>query len=131
MWNRPEVRLYARDADLAEDGGQACEHRRAECVPQPRGALRLAGALLFLNHQERARGDEYHADPLRQADALAQEDRREQDREHGAGLVDRDDLVHVAELERPEIAQPARARGESRQHQKQQRPPADGRDRPL
>ena len=54
-------------------------------------------------------------------DALAQEEERQHDRQDGARFIDGNDLVHVAELQRAEIAQPRRAGREAREDQKDPR----------
>ena len=60
-----------------------------------------------------------------------QEDDRQQDRQHRAGLVDRYDLVDIADLQRAEVAKPARACSQAREDQKQQRLAAELRDLAL
>ena len=65
-----------------------------------RARLRRAGRPLFLDHQIRARSDAYDASALGKAQALMQEDDRQQDRQHRAGLIDRYDLVDIADLQR-------------------------------
>ena len=129
--SRPQIGLHAGDADFAQNSRQAGKHRRAQRIPQPRSALGLAAALLFLNHQKCADGDEHHTDALGQTDPLLQKNGRQQDGQHRAGLINGHHLVHVTQLQRLEVAQPACAGGKAGQHQKQERPSADGRDRLL
>ena len=82
---RPEVRLHARDADLAEDGGQAGEHGGEDGIEQPALSFGLVfGDCFFLDHQERADGDEHDGRALEPGDALAQEEERQRDRQDGA-----------------------------------------------
>lgn len=50
----------------------------------------------FLDHQERADGDEHDGRALEPGDALAQEEERQHDRQDGARFIDGNDLVHVA-----------------------------------
>ena len=128
---RPQIGLDPGDADFSKDGRQTGKHSRTQRIPQPCGAFGFAAALFFFDHQEGADGDQHHADAFREADAFLQKDGRQNDGQHCAGFVNGDDLVYVPQLKRLEIAQPACAGGEAGQHQKQQRPPADGRDRPL
>ena len=123
---RPEVGLHTRNADLAEDRRQACEHSRSGCVQKPASArFGRPSGLFLLDHQMRACRDADHADPARPAQRFVQKQHRQQNGQYRAGLVDRHDLVHVADLQGPEIAEPARAGCQARQHQKQQRPAAD------
>ena len=68
-----------------------------------------------------ADGDEHDGRALEPGDALAQEEERQHDRQDGARFIDGNDLVHVAELQRAEIAQPRRAGHEAREDQKDPR----------
>ena len=82
---RAEVGLHALDADLAEDGGQAGEHGGEDGIDQPALSFGLvSGDRFFLDHQERADGDEHDGRALEPGDALAQEEERQHDRQDGA-----------------------------------------------
>ena len=119
---RAEVGLHALNANLAENGRQAGEHGGENGIDQPALSFGLvSGDCFFLDHQERADGDEHDGRALEPGDALAQEEERQRDRQDGARFIDGNDLVHVAELQRAEIAQPRRAGREAREDQKDPR----------
>ena len=88
--------------------------------PPPLRAPRFACDVPLLDHQEGSQADGRHGRRRGEADPFAQEDEGEDDGEHGARLIDRDDLVHVAELQGAEVAEPRRPRRQARQNQEQQ-----------
>ena len=118
---RAQVGLHVFHAYLPENGGQAGKHRRETGIYQPGLSLGLGGiCLLFCNHQQGACADGRHPQGLRQGDRLPQEQESQQDGEHGAGLVNGGHLVHVPQLQGPEVAQPGGPGGQAGQDQKQQ-----------
>ena len=123
-----QVTLIDLFTHLAQNGGEAGKNSGAEGIEHPALSRGRAGRLLLflLNHQEGARADQHHPDPLEQADGLPQQEERQQDGEHGAGFVDGHYLVDVADLKRPKIAQPGSAGGQTGQDQKQERRPVYG-----
>ena len=116
---RAEIGFHAVDADFSEYGGQAGEHGREHRVKQPAFLLLLVpGIGLLLHHQEGAGSDQHHGHPREPADGLPEENQRQQDGKDGRGLIDRYDLVDIAELQCTEIAEPGGSGGQAGENQK-------------
>ena len=79
-----------------------------------------------MDHQVGADGDGHDGYALGQADALLEEDQRQEDGEDGAGLVDGHHLVHLAQLEGFEIAQPGRTGSQAGEEEETPGLAADG-----
>ena len=75
---------------------------------------------LPLDHHHGAGEHHHHAHGGDRRELLPEEYERQYHREHCATLVDRSDLVDVADLYRPEVAEPRSARGQAREDQEQQ-----------
>ena len=127
---RTEIGLDPGDADLAQDRGQRRKNGRAERRQHPAAFLFLDTAL-FLDHQERADGDQHNADAPGQGHTLAQQQCSQQDRHDRAALVDGHDLIDWPALQGIKIAQPAGTRRQTRQPQEYQTSGRDAGNRPL
>src|ERR1700722_14110564 len=77
---------------------------------------------------ERPGDDEGPSHRVLPGQSLPQEDPRKDDRKDDAQLVDRRDPRRLADLKRPEVADPREARGDSREHEEHKGPRSRHRD---
>lgn len=125
-YRRAEVGLDALYADLPEDRRQRREHRGEHRVDEPgAAATTVGGHVLPLDHHHGAHEHQHHPGAGQRGEGLSEEHERQEHGEDGAALVNRRDLVHVAQLDRPEVAEPGRARRQPGKDQEGQRLPVD------
>lgn len=84
-----------------------------------------------LEHEDRAGHEEGKTERGRSRQALVEREADEQNRHQDAQFVDGHDRADGAVLQRLEVAEPAAAGGQPRQHEEEKRPPADVRERGL
>lgn len=116
-----EVGINVFNADFSQNRSQAGKDSRAECIEEPAPAF-FAGIFrrssFFGDHQVGSHANQYHTQQFERTDAFVQEDKSEEDRQDGTGFIDRNNLIHISDLQCTEVAQPGSTGGKSGQDQK-------------
>ena len=110
----PPLHLIGVSLGVAAIGGRL-ERASSHCTQPSRRRRTRDRRSVAHRDQQNACKHEQHADPVAPAQRLAQKHRAEQRDQHEAELVDRRDAPGVAELQRPEIAEPGGPGAQSRQ----------------
>ncbi len=117
-----QVGLHPLDAHLAQNGGEAGKHGGESGPEEPApslGGRRIGGHRLPLQHQVGACQHESHAHRLGEGNGFVEEEKGQEHGQHGAGFVDGSHLIHRADLEGAEVADPGSAGGKAGEDEKE------------